>query len=357
MRKWLARGLTLLAVGAAAFCWGRWGTGPRAEAQAPVVQAPVNQVTATPGIKVGDYSNRVVAYLYNDSVAVTREELGEYLIARFGAERLDFLVNRKIVEMECAAKGIAVTDAEVEVQLQQDLKDFRLSEKDFVNSILRQYKKSLYEWKEDVIRPKLMIAKLVRPTITVSEDEARKAFDARYGQKVKCRMIVMRKDDPKRFQVWERARQGKEAFKAEATKQEMQALAATAGEVPPIHMHFGDSRVERFAFGLKEGEVSQLFDLQDGSHVILMCEQHLPADASVRYENERMKLMKDVEELKLAERIPEVVKELRGRANPRLLLTAAQQQAAAQAQPAAPMTMPQMQGVVPAGGTVPGPQR
>src|SRR5215210_1966788 len=62
-------------------------------------------------------NGRVVAYLYENK-AISREEFGEYLIARFGPERLEFMVNRKIVELECQKKGIsAAVDAEVEERL------------------------------------------------------------------------------------------------------------------------------------------------------------------------------------------------------------------------------------------------
>src|SRR5262249_54083795 len=40
--------------------------------------------------------NQVVAYI-NGTIGVTREELGEYLIERYGAEKLEFLVNRRII--------------------------------------------------------------------------------------------------------------------------------------------------------------------------------------------------------------------------------------------------------------------
>src|SRR5262245_41274001 len=94
---WLTQKLIILAVivgvGVGAFCWGR-------------------KQTATANSKGedenSDYKTRVVARLYNDTVPVTREELGEYLIARFGAERIKFMLNRKIVEMECAKQGITI---------------------------------------------------------------------------------------------------------------------------------------------------------------------------------------------------------------------------------------------------------
>src|SRR5438309_1963301 len=60
-----------------------------------------------------DYASRVVAYLANDQV-VTREELGEYLIARRGAEKMDLFVNRKIIDKACRDAGVEVTAAEVD---------------------------------------------------------------------------------------------------------------------------------------------------------------------------------------------------------------------------------------------------
>jgi hypothetical protein len=350
----LPMALALCGVGAAAFSWGRWGTGPRADAQTPYPAQPAfNSVTATPGGKASDYSTRVVATLYNGSVPVTREELGEYLIARFGAERLEFVVNRKIVEMECAAKGITVDDTEVRLQLANDLAAFgNIPEKDFVNQILKRFNKTLYEWKEDVIRPKLMIAKLVRPTITVTDAELKQSFEARYGPKVDCRMIVLKADDKHWADVWKRASAGGAAFLKEAKgeSQFLPALAAQEGKVPPIHKHFGDPRLEQVAFSLQPGEVSGVIQLPDNTRCILMCEQHLAADAKARFEDERMKILQEVTELKLAQRIPEVVKALRDRADPQLYLTAqGQSPSAMQIQaPPAPAT-----GVVPASATAP----
>jgi len=352
LRK-LPMALALFGVGAGAFCWGRWGTTPRADAQPSYPTQATNAVPATPGAKSSDYSARVVATLYNGSVPVTREELGEYLIARFGAERLDFLVNRKIVEMECAAKGVVIDDSEVRIQLQEDLRAFGgIGEKDFVNQILKRFNKTLYEWKEDVIRPKLMIAKLVRPTINVTDQEVRNAFEAKYGPKVECRMLVLAQENKSWATTWAKVKESREAFIAEAKSQFLAPLAARDGMAPPIHKHFGDPRMEQIAFSLKEGEVSGVIDLQDGTHVILMCERHLPADEKARYEDERMKLHQEVTELKLALRIPEVVKELRQRANPQLLLTGPNRTVAA---PVPLDSVPPIPtDLVPASGTVPG---
>jgi hypothetical protein len=334
---WLARKIFLLtalvAVGAAAFCWGRWqsaGANPPVDNRAPLAMPDLAPASNT------DYSRRVVAYLYGN-YPITREELGEYLIARFGVERLEFMVNRKIVENEARKRNIFVTDLEVEARFKSDLNSFgaAMQEKDFVNSVLRRFGKTLFEWKEDVIRPKLMMEKIVRPLVkqALSDKDLTEGFEARYGPKVECRMIVIDKNDSQREQIWKRASAGRNAFLEEARKQFIPNLASIEGKVPPIHKHFGDAILEDAAFRLKPGDVSGVMQMKDGSWVILMCEQHIAANQMVRFEDERLKLRVEMEELRLAQKIPEVFAEMRKQANPKLILVASPQRSASIAPP------------------------
>ena len=204
--------LALVLVGATvvAFYWGRLGGTPRADAQQ--VSLPNGGVGQTPQ-PTSDYARRVVAYLY-DNIPITREELGEYLIARYGKERIDFLVNRRIVEMDCQAKGVYVTDGEVDAQLQKDLQALGkgVTVQDFTNQILKRWNKSLFEWREDVIRPKLALVKLCRPLVQVTPEDLYKAYEARYGPKVQCRMIVFQKDDTHMSAVWNKIKQSEAEF-------------------------------------------------------------------------------------------------------------------------------------------------
>jgi hypothetical protein len=315
---WLTRKLVMLAilagVGVSAFFLGR----------RQHVQADSPQVKMLPGADTHDYERRVVAYLY-DNLAISRAELGEYLIARFGGERLEFLVNRKIVEIECAKHNIIVTEAEVENRFQRDLQAFgtRITEHDFVNSILRRFGKTLYEWKEDVIRPKLMMEKYVRPMVKITDQDLHEGFEARYGPKVKCRMIVIdAKAGPKvAMDVYTTARTGYNEFLEAASKQFIPNLAAAKGEVPPIHKHFGDKKVEDIAFGMKEGEVCTPLQMADGTYVIMYCEKLVSAEATKRYEQERVKLEGEMFELRLSQKIPEEFAKLQKAANPRMVIT------------------------------------
>ncbi len=299
-----------------AFFLGRSGFLSKAEAQ-------VSEGLPTIFEPSSGLEKRVVALIHGN-VQVTREELGEYLIARFGKERTEFLVNRKIVDLACKGRGIYVTDGEIDAQLELDLQAMggptRIPRKDFETQILRRFSKTLFEWREDVIRPKLQLAKLVRPSIVVTEEDMRKAFEVRYHEKVQCRMIVLEENNRHAFDIWEKVSKDEKAFEEYARKQFLQPLAAKAGEVPPIHKHFGYALIEKEAFLLKDGEVSKLMEMPDKTVLILRREKLIPADPTVRLDQVREKLHREIVDFKLAQEIPQAFAELRKQARPEIFL-------------------------------------
>ena len=266
-----------------------------------------------------------VALIHGD-VAITREEFGEYLIARVGADRIDAQVNRRIIELACREKNIFVSDAEVEAQFAADLKSLGvvdITEKAFADTILKRLNRTVFEWKEDVIRPRLALAKLAKLTIKVDDDEVRKAFETRYGPKVECRMIVMRSADKASWnKVYLEIVTSEEAFARTAASETqcIELLRSTGGKVPAIHKHFGDSKIENAVLALKAGEVSPPIEMPDGTAVIIKCDARIAANDGVTFETERAALTKEVLEQKVAKRIPEVMQELRRQAAPVILL-------------------------------------
>src|SRR5438874_6690351 len=171
----LALGIGFLGLVVGAYLLGRCATLPAAAAQGAddsksKADSTTHHSSLTPGANAtrlaeGTSSRQVVAYIYG-SIPITREDLGEYLIARQGAERLELMVNYRIVELACQKKGITITDAEVDAALALDLKRMNiLSVKEFDKQILKKNKTTLYEYKEDVLRPKLALAKMCRSQI------------------------------------------------------------------------------------------------------------------------------------------------------------------------------------------------
>jgi len=339
MRKWLAvlrpnpwltRRLLMLGVLAGvavgAFCWGHYGAVSSADGQQlsgrTTPTAPANQVTSTPGVRTDEYSRRVVGYVY-DNIPVMREELGEYLIARFGKERLDFLINRKIVEMACKSQGIVITDAQVDAQLSEAVKSVGngVTLQSFESHVLKKFNKTLYEFREDVIRPKLAMTALVKPLIKVTPLDVEKEFESRYGPKVQCRLIVLQDGDKHvNERIWQEASASEAGFRAQAAKQFIPELRSHEGECPPIFKHCPEKALEDTAFRLQPGQTSGLIQATDKTWFILRCEKHIPADQTVRLEDVRMKLTQEVYDGMLTTEIPRFFQRLREQARPRNLL-------------------------------------
>lgn len=318
LRKSVLAGL--LAAGfIGAFYWGRQGG--LSEARASETSGLPDAVKLLQTAQGQVRNNReVVAHIY-ETVPVTRNELAEYLIERFGAERIEFLVNRKIIDLCCQSQKIFVSDAEIKAQLDEDLKGFGCTEREFVNNVLKKYNKSLFEWKEDVIRPKLALQRYVKDKIVITQDDIQKAFEARYGEKVECRLIALSKEQSvQKHDIWTKVRGSAEEFDKMARNQFLHALASEAGKIPPVHRHFGDKNIEAEAFKLQPGEISPLIGMPDGTTVILQCVKRLPADTTKRIDQVHMELHRDLVEIRLQTEIPKLFAEMRKQANPQIYL-------------------------------------
>jgi hypothetical protein len=321
-------GKTMLAaswvgVGALAFYCGRSGVGSQAIAApppAPVVRAqePAPLPVSEPS---SEYKSQVVAYIYG-TTPITREDLGEYLIARQGVEKLELLINKKIIDRACRQRGIEVTAAEVEAALAEDLKGLAVNKKEFVNNLLKQYHKTLYEWKEDVIRPKLLLGKLCKDRVSVSDKDLQDAFEAFYGEKVKCKIILWPKtDDPKiPMRLYAEIRDSEKKFDQIARQQASQQLALKAGLLEPFARHTtGNEEFEKVAFSLEPGEVSQLVDTPEGV-VVIKCIERIPANKTAKLADVREKMEKAILDKKVQLEIPVVFKQLKDEANPKKVM-------------------------------------
>src|SRR5262249_10972198 len=213
MLRKAALGAGMVALAAGTFWFFRGHFVHRATAQ------PASPAGAAPPAAPSDYTSRVVAYVSNNQ-PVTRQDLGEYLIARHGADKLPLLVNRKLVDHACRQRGIDITPIEIDAALANELKEMRLDQASFVKTVLPRYKKNLFEWKEDVIRPRLQMSRLCADRIQVADEDVRKAFESVYGEKVECRMILWPPGQEKAaMEEYTRLRDSETAFADKAKNQ------------------------------------------------------------------------------------------------------------------------------------------
>lgn len=317
----LLPGLAVVGVAVAAFSWGR-AVPPQASA------APPRNTDAPPPPTApqasSDYSQRAVAYIHGTEM-ITREDLGEYLIARQGAERLELLVNKRIIDRACRENGIEVSEAEIQAVFAEDLQGMgNLPPEMFVEKVLKQYHKTLYEWKEDVLRPKIALTKLCQKLdrIHVTEQDLQMAFDAYYGEKVECRMIMWPKAEKGRVlnDIYGKIRDSDKEFEEAARHQASPQLAAQGGKLPPIGRHTtGDENLEKAVFALHEGDVSEV--IESGQWiVVLKCLRRIPADKTKKLADVRDTLHKEVLAKKTQVEIPKLFRELREQAKPQLFL-------------------------------------
>ncbi|MDB5308194.1 MAG: prsA 3 [Gemmataceae bacterium] len=275
---------------------------------APPVRAPVEDP-------------RVLAVIYGN-VPVTREDLGEFLIARGGHEKLELLVNKKILETEMARRGVMITPQEIEAAQAECVKKLGISMDDFVKQILPRQKLTPQTWTEDVIRPELALMKVCKDRVQVTDDDLRKAFENRYGEKRQAKIILWRKDEFRQAQKqWDEARKGDVEFDRIARGQSDPNLASACGQVASIGRYGGaeNPKIEEVVFTLRVGEVSQLFETPAGI-MCVKCTAIVPPAIGTTLDMVRTALEKDVYEKKLAKEIPAYFAEMKKLANPNLLL-------------------------------------
>jgi parvulin-like peptidyl-prolyl isomerase len=291
----------------------------RAAAQQAGQEAVQQPLVTTAAATTSDYDKRIVAYIHK-SQPITRQDLGEYLIARYGAEKLPLMLTKRLLDKACADRHIVVTAAEVDAALSTDVKGMGVDQATFAKTILTKYKKNLYEWKEDILRPRLQMRRLVQERLTVSEVEIRKAYESTYGEKVECRLILWPLDkEPQAREDYNRLRTSDAAFEDMAKKQATSELASAGGRIRPIGRYTMDPKVEEAVFKLSPGELTEEIKTPQGI-VLLKCDKRIPADTTIHFDSVKAKLAADIQEAKLQAEMASAFEALRKEGKPQPLL-------------------------------------
>jgi hypothetical protein len=251
----------------------------------------------------------------------------------------------------------------MEAALAEDLKGINVEKKDFVNVVLAKYGKSLYEWMEDVVRPRVLLTKMCRDKVQVTDEDLRLEFERQYGEKRDVRVIIWPATDDKKtiLKLWADVRNNDDEFIRVAKQQANPSLAAVAGHIPPVNKHLRalDKAVEKAAFSLREGEVSEVLETSQG-YMVMKLLKVLPPDGKVKFEQVRDKLYTEVFDVKLSNEIPKQFETLAKAADPKILLKGPPSQwqftqTTRQMAEDVRRQMEQKGGVIPAGGTGPAP--
>jgi peptidyl-prolyl cis-trans isomerase SurA len=246
--------------------------------------------------------------------------LGEYLIRRASAERIQGFVNLRILEHAANQKGIKVSSEEVDGALEKTLKELNVTLDEFRANVLTKHDKTLLEWREDVLRPRLLAEKLCKDCVRVTEEDIEHAFENAHGERVKCQVIVWPKKEEKiATDIWLKIRKDPELFDRLARQQKDAALASGAGNIEIRRYATAYPAFEKAAFSLKEDEISSLIDSSTQVSV-LKCLKRTPADVAKKLEDVRDVLEKEVRAKKIEQEIPVLMKELKEKARAKVLM-------------------------------------
>jgi parvulin-like peptidyl-prolyl isomerase len=125
----------------------------------------------------------------------------------------------------------------------------------------------------DVVWRSAALKKLTAQQVQVTDEDIAKGFEANYGERVRCRAIVL--PNMRRAQeVWDKARRNPspEYFGDLAAEYSVEPTSkALRGEVPPLGRHGGQPHLEKVAFELQDGQISGIVQVGD-TFIILRCE-------------------------------------------------------------------------------------
>jgi hypothetical protein len=264
-------------------------------------------------------ADQPVATIFGDE-HVTKEQFAEHLIRRHGKKELQVFVNKRIIERAFVRKELTLSADEVQAAFEADIKAIGVTRDQFERDTLPKYGKTMVEWVEDVLVPRLMLAKLCKSRVAAPTEQALRAtFDSMYGEQLECRAIwwPKGKEDQARA-AYDTARSSEQGFRNAADGM-ADMVAMTYGGMPmrcPRTPPPGNENpVYPVAAKLKPGEVSPLIETPGGLTVI-KCDKVIPADGSKSFAAEKPMLLKEVLEARINREIPKLMDELKREANP-----------------------------------------
>jgi parvulin-like peptidyl-prolyl isomerase len=263
----------------------------------------------------------VVATVNGDRI--TMQELGAECLLRHGEEVLEGEISRTLLEQELQATGVKVTQEDLDAEMRHAAELAGVLDAQgnadlpkWIETVMAEQGVTKDRYLRDSVWPSAALKKLSAKDVQVTEEDIAKGFDANYGERVRCRAIVL--GNLRRAQeVWNKARQNPspEYFGDLAAEYSVEPTSkALRGEVPPLGRHGGQKLLEDAAFKLQAGELSEIVQMGD-KFIILRCEGRTERmDIDLNDPQVRNILQRDIFEKKLRMAMGEKFEEINSRA-------------------------------------------
>ncbi len=214
----------------------------------------------------------VVAEVNNERI--TRIELGNDCLRRYGSEVLESIVNRRVILQACQSRQISISEAEVDAEIAATAKRFRMDVPTWLAMLNNKRDIATDQYRREMIWPMLALRKLAQAQLVVSADEIKKALEAEYGAKIRARIISVTKE-AKAKELHAKAMANPAIFGDLAKEFSEDPNSASArGLIPPIRKHVGNAEIEAAAFALEDGEISDIVFVAE-QYIIIKCDKHV----------------------------------------------------------------------------------
>ncbi len=257
--------------------------------------------------------NEPIALVNNEPI--TRQQLADECVAQKGSEILEMLIARKLIAQAMRANKIEVTPAEVNEEIDRvALNVANVTRERWLATLSKERKISPERYARDVIYPALRLRKLARPRVKVTEQDMKDAYEAQFGERIKCRMILLN-DARIATQVWEDVKKNPPLFEKIAQEKSIDPSTRAAGGMLPeaLARHANprdvsdkifaqlvdvDPSVDRKSpdfekFKPKDGDISGIVQVTDATWAIFKREGVIPARS---YDEKNPEIRRQVQE-------------------------------------------------------------
>ncbi|MEM8945791.1 MAG: peptidylprolyl isomerase [Planctomycetota bacterium] len=256
-----------------------------AVAQTPQRVMPVAKKTTEDQLPRKQHPQHDVMALVNGK-DISRADLITACIKRYGEDVLESLVNKRLIMSHCKKRGITITQQEIAAEVDRMAKRFKLGREQWFEMLETERGISPEEYARDIVWPTLALRKLAAETVQPTRDEIDKAYESQYGEMVGARLIAVN-DEALARQLHAALSTDPDGFARAAIEHSIDVNSASVGGlIQPIRRHVGDPKIERVAFELQPGQISPIVSVA-GQHVILKCENRIPARQIARGEIEK----------------------------------------------------------------------
>jgi parvulin-like peptidyl-prolyl isomerase len=256
-------GLVVLAVAAARQAPAQQGVGQRYDGPQPIAGAGAAAQNSTSAdqpkrlsqINVPPVQKTRIPVEPSDPIAVvnnqviSRQQLADECVAREGKKILELLVNRTLIEQALARRRLSITAPEIDQEIDDVARRFGVNREGWLKTLDKERGISPSQYAREIIYPALALRKLCAGRVQVTDRDLQEAFESQYGDKLRCRMILVDKQELA-MRIWDKLHENPGGFEKMAQECSMDPGSRSLGGLlaEPITRHAIPKNLSEKAF-------------------------------------------------------------------------------------------------------------